>query len=128
MERAAYTAAVAASCWRELDRWLEYHRPFCGYCPRSVLLRMEPRCARSHATPAFVVQLSKLGGTRCLHVAVVRTLGPGTPTCCCCPGRYECESPTSILLRALFRGWPGSHSVFSSSPLRRNWTWISGAA
>jgi hypothetical protein len=47
---------VAASCWRERDRWLESSHTSCECCPRSVRHPMELRCARSHATPAHMVQ------------------------------------------------------------------------
>jgi hypothetical protein len=52
------------------------------------------------------------------------TLGPGTPTCCCCPGRCGCESPTSVPWRARCRGWPRSLSASSSLLLRKSSIWI----
>jgi hypothetical protein len=53
--KGAYIAPVAASCWRERDRWLESTHNSCACCPKSVRHPVEPRCARSRVTPVCIV-------------------------------------------------------------------------
>lgn len=115
----------ARSYWQKPDRWLESNHTSCAYCPRCARLPTERRCARFPATPAFEVPAWRHAGTRCLPVATVPALGPGTPTCCCYPGRCECASPISAHWTIRWKGWAKSPSVFFSSHLRRSSIWIS---